>query len=243
MTQHRISHVHVPVLQPADVIPHLGKPGHFKEGRSGRLVAETWFAHNGPSPAILAVLTQSDRLTQGEFLERKIDLGDRWAASQADVLALIGLTDSLAVIAVEGKVDEPFGQRVSEWLVKASADRERRLARLTGTLGLRVEAVGPLRYQFLHRAASAVYEARRYRARVAVLMVQSFDPGHAGLTDFLAFAAALGAPSAGVGHLAGPMVCEGVDLFLGWAAEQLGTAMLSENGEGASGRLQKPGAP
>ena len=164
MMRHRISRVHVPMLQPADVVPHLGKPGHFKEGRSGRLVAETWFAHNGPSPAILAVLAQSGALAQAEFLdaflERKIELGDGRQPSQADVLALLGLPDGLAVMAVEGKVDESFGPFVPEWLKGASADKERCLARLTGTLGMPVAAVGSLRYQFLHRAASAVYEAR-----------------------------------------------------------------------------------
>ena len=236
MTQHRVSHVHVPMLQPTDVIPHLGKPGHFKEGRSGRLVAETWFAHNGPSPAIRAVLSQSDRLAQGEFLdaflERKIELGDGRQPSQADVLALVGLPDGLATLAVEGKVDESFGPLVSEWLVNASAGKQRRLAHLTGTLGLHVEAVVPLRYQFLHRAASAVYEAHRYRARVAVLMVQSFDPGNAGLVDFQAFAVALGASSADGGRLAGPVACEGVDLFLGWAAERPGVEFVPESDGG-----------
>ena len=221
---HRVPHIHVPMLQAADVIPHLGKPGHFKEGRSGRLVAETWFNHNGPSPSILAVLSQSDALAQGEFLdaflERKIDLGDGRQPSQADVLALIGMPSGLAVMAVEGKVDESFGPYVSEWLKGASADKERRLERLRRTLGLHDSAVEQLRYQFLHRAASAIYEAHRYRARVAVLMVQSFDPANAGFTSFQAFAEGLGAPPADVGHLVGPVICEGIDLYLGWAAER-----------------------
>ena len=212
------------MLQPADVIPHLGKPGHFKEGRSGRLVAETWFEHNGPSPAILAVLSQSDKLAKCEFLdaflERKIELGDKRQPSQADVLALIGLPDGLAVMAVEGKVDESFGPLVSEWLEGASADKERRLARLRGTLGLSEAGVDQLRYQFLHRTASAIYEAHRYRARVAVLMVQSFDPQNSGLVSFQNFAAALDAPSANADQLVGPVLCEGVDLYLGWAAER-----------------------
>ena len=148
---HRVPHIHVPMLQAADVIPHLGKPGHFKEGRSGRLVAETWFNHNGPSPSILAVLSQSDALAQGEFLdaflERKIDLGDGRQPSQADVLALIGMPSGLAVMAVEGKVDESFGLYVSEWLKGASADKERRLERLRRTLGLHDSAVEQLRYR------------------------------------------------------------------------------------------------
>ncbi len=218
-----IPRIHVPVLQPADVIPHLGKPGHFKEGRSGRLVAETWFGCNGPSPAILAALAQSDRLAKVEcldaFLERKIDLGDGLQESQADVLAILGMPGALAVMAVEGKVDEPFGVLVSQWLVGASAEKEHRLASLTSTLGLPIAAVTPLRYQFLHRTASAIYEAHRYRAPVAVMMVQSFDPRHAGLSDFQRFATAMGTHDADVGRLVGPIGCDGVELYLGWASE------------------------
>lgn len=123
-------------------------------------------------------------------------------------------------MAVEGKVDESFGPFVSQWLEGASADKERRLARLRGTLGLQDAAVDQLRYQFFHRAASAIYEAHRYRARVAVMMVQSFDPEHAGLASFQAFVAALGASDADAGCLVGPVTCDGVDLYLGWAAER-----------------------
>ena len=135
------------------------------------------------------------------------------------MLALIGRPDGLAVMAVEGKVDESFGPFVSEWLEGASADKERRLANLRGTLGLQDAAVEQLRYQFLHRAASAIYEAHRYRARVAVMMVQSFDPRHAGLTSFQAFAAAVGASEADAGRLVGPVICEEIELYLGWATE------------------------
>jgi hypothetical protein len=48
--------------------------------------------------------------------------------------------------------------------------------RLCATLGLNTSDVGGLRYQLLHRTASAVYEAQRYRSRRAIMLVHSFSP-------------------------------------------------------------------
>jgi hypothetical protein len=55
------------------------------------------------------------------------------------------------------------------------------------------ERIGPIRYQLLHRTASAVIEARRFGARHAVMMVHSFPAGKDWFGDFAAFAALYGA--------------------------------------------------
>lgn len=39
-----ISQLHLPMRRPEDVIPFLGSPGHWRDGRSAKLVAESWFA-------------------------------------------------------------------------------------------------------------------------------------------------------------------------------------------------------
>ncbi len=39
-----ISQLHLPMRRPEDVIPYLGSPGHWRDGRSAKLVAESWFA-------------------------------------------------------------------------------------------------------------------------------------------------------------------------------------------------------
>ena len=223
-----LQRLHLPMRQPADVIPHLGAEHHYQEGRSARLIAETWFAGQqqprGLPGAIRDVLDQDPQLAGAElvdaFLERRIDLGDGRKASQADALAILGLPGALAIMAIEGKVDETFGPRVSEWLGGSpSAGKVERLERLCATLGLAPAPAGLLRYQLLHRTASAIYEAKRYRAPTALMVVHSFDPGAAGLPDFKAFAAAIGLPAADATRLFGRVVCEGVDLFLGWAAD------------------------
>src|SRR5205085_678451 len=123
------------------------------------------------------------------FLERCIELGDGLRPSQADVLAVLGLGSQLAIMAVEGKVDESFGELVSQWLKGPEASRKPyRLERLATTLGMNPSECEPLRYQLLHRTASAIYEAHRYRASTAIMMVHSFDPTDAGFDDFALFA-------------------------------------------------------
>ena len=154
------------------------------------------------------------------FLEKKIDLGDGFTPSQADVLAVLALPETLAIMAVEGKVDESFGPRVSEWLKNASPQKDERLGRLCRTLGIDTSRAGVLRYQLLHRTASAIYEAKRYRAKLAVMMVHSFDAGDAGFTDFKHFASEMQLPDAAPTCVVGPKQCEGVDLYLGWAADR-----------------------
>lgn len=219
----------LPIKAPYDVIPHLGSPTHWREGYSAKAIAETWF---GGLPTMVEHTLQcrcsTDDFQQVElvdvFLERKIALGDGGRPSQADALAILGLPHGLAVMAIEGKVREPFGEYVSDWIAGASAKsaKPKVLATLCKTLGLEPAAVGPLRYQLLHRTASAIYEARRYRAAIAVMMVHSFDPADTGLADFQAFAAAMGFTEAIATRVVGPIRCEGVDLYLGWTADRLG---------------------
>ncbi len=220
-----IPRLHLPMRAPTDVIPHLGAPHHYKEGRSARLIAETWFKANSVPEAVLTVLNQVPCFTEAElvdaFLERCIELGDGAKPSQTDLLAVLGLPDALVIMAVEGKVDESFGELVSEWSDGASpkSKKPERLKRLTTTLGLDIRTVAPLRYQLLHRTASAIYEAQRYRSKTAIMMVHSFDARNAGLADFKLFAVEMGLPEADAGRVVGPITREGVSLYLGWAAD------------------------
>lgn len=125
-------------------------------------------------------------------------------------------------MAVEGKVDESFGPLVSEWLREAApaSKKPARLKRLAQTLGIDLSGCENLRYQLLHRTASAVYETRRYHAEVGVMMVHSFDPHDAGFEDFSRFAVAMGIPDAAATRVVGPVTRDGVAVYLGWTADR-----------------------
>ena len=45
-------------------------------------------------------------------------------------MAIVSLGDRLGILAVEAKVDEPFGPTVSEWLANNDRDDSQKLARL-----------------------------------------------------------------------------------------------------------------
>ena len=111
--------------------------------------------------------------------------------------------------AQDAKVDEPFGELVSNWN-HHSPGKERRLEVLCVSLGLRVADVGDIRYQLLHRTASAIYEAQRYRTKRALMLVHSFSPTDASFRDFLVFAELMGLPLEGVNRVSAERECEQV---------------------------------
>lgn len=221
----KLTRIAVPLLKPEDVIPHLGKPTHWKQGRSAKAVADRWFQANDIPPRVRAVLDQSPELKGAElvdaWLERCTDLGDRrGSASQTDLLAILGIGDELAVMAVEAKVTESFGPLVSEWIGDGGEGKEDRLRRLCALLGFDRSSVGDLRYQLFHRTAAAILEARRYRATKAVLMVHSFCPDATGLADFIAFFERMGLSGIGRDLLGGPVRVGELDLWVGWASDE-----------------------
>lgn len=217
--------VHLPILAPTDVIPHLGKgAAHWREGYSAKACAESWFAANDLPAPVRAVLDQAPEwrgaVMLDAYLERGVDLGDGVrGASMTDAMAICRMAGGgLGVVAVEAKVREDFGPTVGQWLGDGPPHKRKRLDALCGLLGLEGAEIAPLRYQLFHRTASAVLEARRYEARHAAMLVQSFCPDASHFDDFARFAKAAGFEVVAVGAVSGARECEGVGLRLGWAA-------------------------
>lgn len=224
----KISRVHVPLLQPEDVIPHLGKGElHWRDGYSAKAVCERWFPANEIPPSVRSVLDQAEEYRDAElidaWLERSTHLPwGRGNPSQTDLLAVLGLGDELAVLGVEAKVKESFGPYVRDWLAEGGDNRAERLRGLCGLLELDASAVLDLRYQLLHRTAAAVLEAKRYRARHAAMIVQSFCADRTGLGDFREFAKAAGLGSVDADAISTPKRADGISLRIGWAADSIG---------------------
>jgi len=137
-------------------------------------------------------------------------------ASHTDLWCLARADGELVSVAVEGKVDEPFGPTLEEWLVDASEGKLARLAFLRDQLRLPEDALHPwLRYQLLHRTAAALFLAERFRARHAVMLVHSFHAGDAGVDDYARFLELFGA-KAEVGAVVPVGERGGVQLHFGW---------------------------
>jgi uncharacterized protein DUF6946 len=193
----------------------------WRVGYSARTLAHCWQDARGFPASVQSAFEQSpDPELHGiEMLvglpEHKVMLPGGGRASQTDLFVLGRTADGLVSIAVEGKVAEPFGQHVGEWLdVEANAGRRRRLAYVEKTLGLPSGVPSDIRYQLLHRTASAVIEAGRFTARRAVMLVHAFgDQTDDAFADFAAFAGLLGAdPVRGAVTRAQTRP----DLYLGW---------------------------
>ncbi len=78
--------------------------------------------------------------------------------------------------------------------------------------------IGDAPYQLVHRTASALILAERFRAPVAVMLVHSFSPDNEWFDVFASFARVMGA-DARPNQLAEARHVRHTLLFLGWARD------------------------
>lgn len=240
------SRLHVPVRSPRDVIPFLARgESHWREGYSAHALATTWMAQPGLPRSVRQLLDTSERFAGAElvdgFFERQTELGDgRRRASQTDLLALLRVRDTLAVMAVEAKVEEPFGDPIGDQAHLTEGQRGR-LAWLAAFLGMSGQPLGHLRYQLFHRAAAAVIEAERHASATALLLVQSFSQRRTGFADFAAFAAALGFGTPQPMQITASKRIRDVDFSMAWLADDLPRAARSTPLDQDSGQVDRHG--
>ena len=168
---------HIPIERPEEILPRLGKQElHWKKGRSAWELSTAWMQSNDFPPAVQAILHQAPewqgaKLLEGIF-ERETKLPGKGRPSQTDLLAIVALKNGNAILGVEGKVDEPFGPLVEEWLkTDKDGNRADRIAGLCATLDVDVTTVGGLFYQLFHRTCASIYEAKRFRYNRAIMLV------------------------------------------------------------------------
>jgi hypothetical protein len=214
--------IFVPTTGPADWKPLLAKPDlHWKRGYSAMSVANSWeAAADKLPPEIQTLLATGPREAFADVRllvalpEFTVPLPGGKNATQTDVFAIARSSAGLLTIAVEGKVDEPFGSTVEQ---KRKSGGEERLAYLHDLLQLSPSSSGALRYQLFHRTAAAVLLARDFNATAAVMVVQSFSPEHRWFDDFYNFGRALGVELSR-GSLGSVGVRGGVPLYIGWTS-------------------------
>jgi len=172
---------------------------HWKTGRSARSLAHCWETASGFPSEVAEVLDEStyehltDLVFVAGFPEHQVPLPGGRRPSQTDVFVLARGSQGLVAIAVEGKVDEPFGPTVEEWLGSdPSQGKLQRLAYLLDLLGLAHSTALGLRYQLLHRTASAVIEAESFDASTALMLVHTWAQNDEGYADYRDFAMAIG---------------------------------------------------
>jgi hypothetical protein len=202
--------------------------GKWHHGKSAHAIAHRWFGPRRFPDEIAAALATNERLSGMEplvaLVEHEVPLAGRGPASHNDLL-VIGRQNSgeLAIVAVEGKVSERFGNdNVEEWLGAGGQNRRTRIAHVCAELGLSVdETVNPIRFQLLHRTASAVIEARRFNAPDALMLVHSFSETDEWFDDYSLFSRTIGASEIARGRVVEAREVDGIRLSLGWISGAL----------------------
>jgi hypothetical protein len=164
---------------------------HWRVGYSARTLAYAWEHAKGLPPEIEDLLGKGTKLLLA-IPEHKVELPGGGRPSQNDIFLLLRRGDTTMAATIEGKVEEPFGPTIAEWLTEASPGKLQRLDALCELLGLRQPLPPELRYQLLHRSASAVLEAKRFKTDEAAMIVHSFSPTARWFEDYALFVDLLG---------------------------------------------------
>ena len=187
-------HFYIPTESTDDWRRLLADPDkHWRDGYSAKMLATRWQSAGGFPAAVVASFRASaiPLLQQLEFVagfpEHKVELPGGRRPSQTDIMALARAGRELVAVAVEGKVEESFGELVGDWRKKDTDGKVERLAFLTDRLGLGGRDLDGIRYQLLHRTVSALLTAESFAARHAVMLVHSFSSAQTGFTDYAAF--------------------------------------------------------
>lgn len=219
-----MSKIYIATDDPEDWKPLLLDPDkQWVRGFSARTLAYCWERANGLPNEIASMLRPYG--TDVELLlaipEYKVPLPPRpdLAPSQNDVFALARAGLSTFAIMIEGKVNEPFGEQLGDWLRNASDGKRERLAFICDQLGLALPPPDHIHYQLLHRTASAVIEARRFKTDAAAMIVHSFSPERRSFEAFKQFAALFGVAAEAVvaNELIGVRPSTRHPLYIGWA--------------------------
>lgn len=161
--------------------------------------AVAWEAAADRLPSEITALLESskDPALQGQRLlialpEWQVALEGGETTSNTDVLAICRNAIGLCVIGVEAKVLEDFGPLLRDKRRGASSGQLARLNFLHTLLKIE-HFEDTIRYQLLHRTASALLTAQEFHANAAVMLVHAFDCPPTRREDFSAFVSAIGA--------------------------------------------------
>jgi len=211
-----------PIKRPEEWQQLLARPDkHWRTGYSPKALAHCWQEAGDFPQSVRKVFKDSgvklfhDVKLLFAFPEYKVPLLGGRRASQSDIFVLAKGGGQLISIMVEGKVHEPFGETVAEWRAEGGRGKERRLDYLCQLLELDKDTINNIRYQLLHRTASAVIEAGRFNAPNALMLVHSFSETDECFDDYSQFLALFGAKGK-PDSLVFARNFDGVNLYFAW---------------------------
>ena len=226
LRMHRKPQILVPSEGPEDWQPLLANSElHWKPDHSAMACAQCWEEAVKKKPSglpteISGIVGRETRLILA-IPEHTVPNPGGTRASQSDVFALLAMGEATCTLTVEAVRDNPFGASVEVWEDNiASSDII--LDHMSEVFGNAGRPPGHLPYQLCHRTASAIYEADRFNAGSAAMIVHSFlpegeDQDKDGFDRFAAFCAFLGLADVEKSKPMWTTLSTGRDLLLGWA--------------------------
>ena len=144
-------------------------------------------------------------------------------------ISVLGVIDDAKVgIAVEGKVDERFGDTIGNWLNRSQVTcewngkqrnwRSCRLQEIKRYLGLR-KVPQNLGIQLLYRTIGSVGFAEQVGAKSAVMLVHTFSERDSNLQDFQDFVRLFGA-ECGINEAVSLGRIRGIDAYAAWVKSE-----------------------
>lgn len=195
-----IKRIFIPTTSGTDWQRLLAKPRlHWQKGASAMTAAASWEASDPCLPPEITRLLDStadpaliNQRLVAAFPEWQVALPGGTTNSCTDVLAVCRNDSGLCVMSVEAKVKEDFGPLLGEMRLALTEGQGHRLAYLHQLLNVTHFEDG-IRYQLLHRTASALLTAQEFHASIAAMVVHAFETPQLQRDDFLAFTRAMGA--------------------------------------------------
>ena len=215
--------IYIPANRPEDWRLLLAEPRkHWRTDYSAKALAYSWEEADGFPGTVKKVFISSgialfkDVELLLAFPEYQVPLPGGSRPSQNDIFVLARSNDQLISITVEGKVSEPFGDTISEWRKDDSEGKRKRLKFLLKELELEDnKEINAIRYQLLHRTASALTEAKKFGASNAIMLVHSFSQSNEWFSDYSQLLASFGL-NAQTDSLVFAGNINTIDLYFGW---------------------------
>ncbi|MBA7658320.1 hypothetical protein ES703_66270 [subsurface metagenome] len=216
----------IPTNKPEDWKSLLADPDkHWKTGYSAKALTYCWQeAGDFPRSVKMVFKNSGIKLFQNiemlvAFPEYKVPLPGGRRASQNDIFILARGNGQLISIAVEGKVDESFGELIADWKLHDRGGKKARLKFLCEVLQLDMNKIDHIRYQLLHRTASAVIEAKKFKTGNALMLVHSFsqlkDKDNESFQDYCQFLRLFGVEGK-MSSLVFTKNIDSINLYFGW---------------------------
>ncbi|MBU3182596.1 DUF6946 family protein [Clostridium psychrophilum] len=218
--------IYIPSKSEADWKQFLAQPDkQWKDGYSAKSLAICWQRANGIPEKVKKIFanTTAIELKDVEMLfgipEYKVAL-PRGRESQNDLFVLARTDKEIFPIMVEGKVNESFGPLVIEWVKNMSDGKKERLEYLCKLLNLTNKNIDNIRYQLLHRTASAIITANKYHCNIAMILIHSFSQLNKSFKDYSDFCKLYNL-EAQLDTIIGPVILNGVRVYWGWVKDEV----------------------